>query len=600
VSIDITPVNTYQLIAMAAARDPQARALRFLPSGEIGTSPIILSQRELLGQITRTANMFQSLGVSRQDVVSILLPNLPQTQFAFWGAQAAGIVNPINFLLSPSHIADIMRAAGTKIVVALGPHPALDIWQKASAASRLVPSVRHVIQVGSAGSGDAVDFDRLIACHLDQPMPGIGDARAGDTASYFHTGGTTGAPKLVRHTHWNEVAAASATRAACGFDADDVVMLGLPMFHVAGSILLSLASLSAGAELVLPTAAGNRDPLVLKNYWRIVEECGATVFGGVPTSLSDIVESADHPSIPLKKRAIALTGGAPLTIELQQRFTALTGRPVHPIYGMTETSGVIAIASRDDEPRLGSVGKPVFGMEVRIVPLAAGKPNEQPYRPGTRGIIHVKGECVSDGYGIPSPDSIPLKDAEGWLNTGDIGFLDSEGWLYITGREKDTIIRSGHNIDPAVIEEVAALHPDVVQAVAVGRPDRRAGEVPVLFAKLRSGSDASAEQILDFVKERISEAPAKPVMVKLVSDIPLTAVGKIYRPAIREQAICEYVASQLSKIYNVRTLQVSMVNDASTGETKLKIDLPEHARTRNFKASAEHWLADNGFHYTLV
>mgnify|MGYP002780513656 CR=1 FL=1 len=587
--------NTYQLIARAAAEAPDAPALKYLDNADLEHQPLCLTRKQLIDEITRCANMLRCLGVQQDDAVSILLPNLPQAQIAFWGAQAAGIVNPINFLLSADHIADIMNAACSRVVIALGPSPALDIWQKTSEAAKKVPSLEHIVWVGGQNCETGFDFDALVAQQSSEPLPDVGNASHEDIAAYFHTGGTTGAPKLVCHTHRNEVHAAEATARACNYRAEDVVMLGMPMFHVAGPILLSLAAFGAGAELVVATAAGNRNPGVLQSYWRLIERHRVTVFGGVPTSLIDILDLAVPPLPDRRDGLLALSGGAALSPGVQQRFTAGTGFPVHQIYGMTETAGAIAITPRNDQPRPGSVGKAIEGMAVRIVdPIS-----HQPLGPGQTGKIEVKGPCLSPGYKRTGQLPLCLCDEQGWFDTGDLGSIDGEGWLFVTGRTKDVIIRGGHNIDPAMIEEIADRHPDVVQAAAVGRPDVRAGEVPVLFVTLRDGTEASCDEVLQFVHRNISEAPAKPVAIYGIPEMPKTAIGKLYRPALRQRALRDHFVASIETVCGAAASGLIVAFHDGDGPV-VRYSFDSDTSRAALLPTVLEWLNENGLGQTIV
>lgn len=592
--------STYDVIAQAARRAPEAEAIVFLPKAAPDGEAIRLTRQEFLARVTQAAKMFASLGVGPSDVVSMLLPNVLDAQFVFWGAEAAGIVNPINFLLSPEHIADVMNAAGTKVLVALGPHPALDIWEKVETVKPMVPTLETTLVVGGNAPDGALPLGALMKEQSGEPSAVVGNKSSDDIAAFFHTGGTTGAPKLVQHTHANQVHAALTTAEAYAFDENDTIMCGLPLFHVAGPMLLTLAPLSAGTRVVMPTPAGNRDPELLRNYWQVVEKFDVTIMGGVPTSLNDILGMAGDAEARPERGGFCVAGGAQLTIGLEERFVRETGWPIHQIYGMTETAGVIAATPRWETPRLGAIGKPVRGVEVKVAGFDASGVRGSPCAPGQPGAVWVRGPNVTAGYYRGKSGAAAATDAKGWLDTGDLGYLDRDGWLYLTGRAKDVIIRSGHNIDPASIEEVAEGHPQVSQAVAVGRPDLRAGEVPVVFAVLNDGATASAEELLNYVIDNIPEAPAKPASLFIEPRIPVTAIGKVFRPALRRQAVCAFVIEKFQETFPPGEMPEIAIDESCEHAIRVLICFDSGRAKDKAVRELGDWLSQHTFEHVFV
>ncbi|NIB38429.1 AMP-binding protein [Pseudomaricurvus alkylphenolicus] len=593
--------TTYDLFCHKTSEDPTAVAMTFLPSGALDVEPIRLSRSELLGNIHQAANMFHELGVGPKDVVSFLLPNLLETHYTLWGSQTAGIANPINFLLGADQICEICNAAGTKVLVALGPHPTLDIWQKVLAIKDQIQTLEKVLIVGGLPetSDDIVPFQQTIDHYPKDRLLFQRNIAESDVASLFHTGGTTGTPKLAPHTHGNEVAAARITAEMYAMSERDVLLNGLPLFHVAAPILLTLAPLSAGAEVLIPSAAGLRDPLILENHWQLLEKYRVTIAGGVPTSLSDLAR------VPLRDADISATelaicGGASLSGGLAQRFQEHTGLPIHQIYGMTETSGVIAVTPRGRTPVEGSVGMQAPGVNVKAVKLgAAGEPATD-CQPGETGVLAVKGKNVFPGY-LNSPAECNTFFDDGWLNTGDVGYIDSDGWIFITGRAKDVIIRSGHNIDPSAIEEVADRHPAVSASIAVGQPETRAGEVPVVFVTTNTDTDIDPEDIRKFICSHVPEKPAKPVAVYIVPQLPLTAVGKIYRPKLRCEAIKHLIEKELIDITCAATEPDITVSDNENGNILATIAFRgNEAEINTLKQTVDKRLSQYSFLYSLT
>ncbi len=507
------PTTVYELLQASATAHPERTALTFIHSLGAEIAEQDLSYSAFFAQLNRSARMLLDLAGTPRPVVTLLLPNIPQSQCLLWAATSIGIANPINPLLNEEALASLMEKAGTDLVVVLGPVPGTDLWQKALGASQRLPKRPRCVSVVVEGGECFYDLllDRYSGAALEPALL----PRPDDSAAYFHTGGTTGVPKLARQTHANQVAAACAYRACVQAGPEDVALNGLPIFHVAGALVNSLGGLASGLRMVLPTLGGFRNPEVIRQHWRLVEHYGITLSGGIPTSVAAMLE------VPIEGHDIGslrfmLSGGAPVPSALCEKVRELTGLELYQAYGMTECSGVIALPNLAYPAIPGSAGHVAAPIEVRI----------------DGGEVCVRGPTVFPGY--LGQERSPLED--GWLRSGDLGHLDENGNLFITGRAKDLIIRSGHNIDPALIENCLESHPAVSMAAAVGMPDEYAGELPVVFVQLRQGQAASLDELQQFAFERIAERPACPKRVFLVEALPVTVVGKIFKQTLRELA----------------------------------------------------------------
>jgi len=340
--------STYEMILAGAKGREDRPALHFIRNGAAYKEPITLTYAQLIGRIHQTANFLHSLGIGPRDVVSFLLPNLPQTHFLLWGGELAGIINPINPLLQPAAIAGILKAAGTKVLVALGPQPGTDIWDKVEQIRDKVPSLEKVVQV--AGPGDPqrgiISYDAVIndfpADHLEAPRKIAPD----DIAAYFHTGGTTGVPKLAQHTHFMEIHNAWAMDILVDISDKDVFLCGLPLFHVNAVLVTGLAPFARGATVVLLGPAGFRDPEVIKNFFRIVEHYRGTFFSAVPTVYSALLQvPTEGTDVTTLKYAIC--GAAPMPVETFRAFERKTGIKILEGYGLTEGACASAVNPRD-------------------------------------------------------------------------------------------------------------------------------------------------------------------------------------------------------------------------------------------------------------
>jgi len=320
-----------------------------------------------------------------------------------------------------------------------------------------------------------------------------------------------------------------------GVRVDDVAINGYPLFHVAGVLPGSLTSLSAGAETIIPTPTLFRNKAVIANYWKLVETHRATVLSGVPTALAALanvpVGDADISSLRYGR-----TGAAPMPGELAARLKQLIGIQVHESLGMTEMAGISTITPPGMSSPPGCVGIRLPYTEWRIVVLdEQGGASDRECAPGESGMVLFKSPNLFSGF-LNEADNTHAFTQDGWLATGDLGHIDEHERLHLSGRSKDLIIRSGHNIDPKVIEDALAAHPAVQLCAAVGAPDAYAGEVPVVFATLIPGAVATEEELLAFACERVDEPPARPKRVTILETMPLTNVGKIYKPDLRALA----------------------------------------------------------------
>ncbi|TQV67989.1 AMP-binding protein [Exilibacterium tricleocarpae] len=554
--------TVYELIEQAAAVGGDSTAITFLEAITPEIRDSRTSYTELLAAVNRSARLARSHLDDRSGVVSLLLPNIPQTQAILWGAESVAIANPVNPLLSETALAGLLATAGTEVIFALGPNPVIDIWEKVQAVAPKLPRLKQIYSVVFPDPGGTrPHYDQAV---LEQDAGGLPDAwrpRPDDVAAYFHTGGTTGIPKLALHTHKNQVTTGCNRARYSGNAAGDVVINGLPLFHVAGSTVSSLGTLAAIGNMLLPTLGGFRNPEVISHCWRLVEHYRIAFTGGIPTSVAAMMQvpvgDADISSLKM-----VAAGGSPVPLSLIDAVQAVTGLPIHQMYGMTETAGLITVPNAAVTPVRGSVGWVPPVTEIRI-DGAAGQPGEV-------GEIYVRGPQVFGGYLGSQPS--PL-DARGWLHSGDLGYLDKHGHLFLTGRAKDLIIRSGHNIDPAVIEHCAEQHPAVSLAAAVGKPDAYAGELPVLYVQLNSDRQVDADTLQAFIAERIEEPPACPKQVTIMEALPVTAVGKIHKPSLRAMAAESAVLENLRRDFP--DLELSAAGDQTErGELRVTVTVP--------------------------
>ena len=547
------PGSVYQMLGRTRERFPNRPAISFQLLSDPGSKAVTLSWNDLHERVTEAANLFRSLGVGPTDVVAYLLPNAIETPVVLLAGATAGIVNPINPLLEAEQIAGILRETNAKVLVTLKPFPKTDVAQKAAAAVALAPNVKTVLEVDlrSYLSGlkrlaipflrpkqtvqnhaKYLDFEAAASAQRHNRLS-FEEPTGDRVAAYFHTGGTTGTPKVAQHKQSGMIYN-GWLGATLLFDESDVLMCPLPMFHVFAAYPVLMSCLASGAQLVMPTPAGYRGEGVFDNFWKLIERWQATFLITVPTAIAALMQRPVDADVSSLKTAIS--GSAPLPQELYNRFKSATGVSIAEGYGLTEATCLVSCNPMDGLKKIGSVGIPLPYTHVRI--LTKTPDGFRECATDEIGEICVASPGVFDGSTYTEADKNRDLFAEGrFLRTGDLGRIDSDGYLWITGRAKDLIIRGGHNIDPAVIEDALLSHPKVAFAGAIGQPDAFAGELPCAYVELIAGAEVTPDELLAHARDHITERAAVPKHVEILAELPKTAVGKIFKPDLRKIAI---------------------------------------------------------------
>jgi acyl-CoA synthetase (AMP-forming)/AMP-acid ligase II len=556
------PGSTYELLVRAASLWPNRIALSVLPDGDRWEEPAERTFAELLADVHRYANVYHALGVRRTDGVALLAPNCDELVTATLAAELAGMAAPINSGLTGEHIVELLRRSGARVLVAAGPDLAPEVWDHARNLA-LAAGIEALLALGPTGAGpagtellpiDGVRVGHLSAVAAEQPPDRfVGEPpSATDLAALFHTGGTTGTPKLAAHTHANEVTDAWMIAAIGVLDSESVFFAALPLFHVNALVVTLLAPLFKGQRVVWAGPLGYRDTKLFANFWKVVERYRISFMSGVPTIYAVLAERPVDADISSLR--FAVVGASPLPKAVREKFESATGVPLLEGYGLTEATCVSALSFPHD-PRPGSVGQRLPYQQVKTIEVnAEGEWVDLPT--GEVGVLAIGGPTVFPGYVVDrGPDGPGLdglgKLREGWLDTGDLARIDDDGFVHLAGRAKDLIIRGGHNIDPAVIENALLAHPAVTAAQAVGRPDVHAGEVPVAFVTLAPGAEATPEELRAWASERVPEQAAAPKAVTVLNTLPVTHVGKPFKPALRAAAAREAVAEALRDLPTV-------------------------------------------------
>jgi fatty-acyl-CoA synthase len=556
-----TLIERLEALAKAHGQDI---AQSYMASGDPDDEPLNLTFSEFVTQTRRRSNALAALDVGSSDVIAFAAP-LSETSYPMMVAtMATATCAPVNYFLEVDALVRIVRASGAKILLFHrrfddGP----DLVGKLSRIREALPNVRLV----SFGIGQCIDGETdLESVAASQSLFGW-KAPACDHArdrvvALFHTGGTTGQPKLVPHTEAMYDAMIDACGACQGTAPGESMISGLPLFHTSGALQAGLVPLCNGTRILIPSSRGFRDPRVIANYWRFVRRFGITIGAGVPTVLAAL--SAIEPEGPITSVRRFLVGGAPIAKATIAKINEwASSAEIIEGWGMTETCG-FSVLNPHGRTKLGSVGVPFPGVDLEIRHFEGADTT------GTRCDTNAIGEAVVRGSIVIKryfDDRTNAFTADGWLRTGDLGRLDEDGYLWITGRVKDLIIRGGHDIDPAIIEEPAYQHPAVQLAAAVGRPDRHAGELPILYVQLKPGARVLEDDLKEFLRERIVERAAMPKSVIIVPEIPLSGPGKISKLLLRRQAISDVFQEEIDRLALKRLqIRAAMADDWVSGE----------------------------------
>ncbi|ATF17751.1 acyl-CoA synthetase [Phaeobacter gallaeciensis] len=562
------PTTLYGLLSRTAGKYPDNKAVSYQIFSGPTDKAETLTWRQLKDKVTQAANMFRSMGIGEKDVVAYILPNCNETVVTLLGGAVAGIANPINPLLEPEQIASILRETGAKVVVTLKPFPKTDVAQKVAEAVRHAPKVNTVLEIDlnryltppkswivpmirpklegkdKLAHADYKNFNKELRKHPTELT--FADSDSDRVACYFHTGGTTGMPKVAQHTYsgmnYNGWLGSKLL-----FTAEDNIMCPLPLFHVFACHVILMAAVASGAHVVFPTPQGYRGDGVFDNFWKLIERWKISFIITVPTAISAKMQRPVDADVSTVKTAFS--GSAPLPVELFKRFEQATGVKIVEGYGLTEATCLVSCNPVEGEKKIGSIGIPLPYTDVKIVKGTESGTVEL-------GVDEIGEICISSpgvyaGHTyteVEKNDGLFYKDQ--YLRTGDLGKLDSDGYLWITGRAKDLIIRGGHNIDPAEIEEALLGHEAVAFAGAIGQPDAHAGEVPCAFVELVDGASVTAEELLAYCKIHVHERAAIPKHVTVMDELPKTAVGKVFKPDLRKNAI--------TRIYNDALLKAGL------------------------------------------
>lgn len=546
--------------------EPQKVAIKYIADGNPDSPAVDVTYRDLKQRTIAMANLFHSLGVGPNDAVLYLMPTIPTLYTVMLGSLAAGISCCTNWMLEPSHWIGLIRASRAKVVVALGPTPDYEIWEKLQTIRADLPLGVRILSVQMPGDEPLPDSDvELLAFRQSADKFAFSrEAGPDDIAAYVHSGGTTGSPKLVKLTHRGFSYKFWANTLVMAHTANDVIFSDYPMFHIAGFFGRGIMAIADGMEIVIPSPIGARDKRFIENYWKFIDRFHISILSGVPTTLAQLSKSSPTGESLSSLRPYGVTGSTAFPAEVARQLEKICGVRMLASYGATEYTQNVAQPPRDGDPRYGSAGLRLPYTQIKIVDIDHVGHIVREHGTDEIGLVVVKGPSVTPGY-VDEDANNGILLPDGWFNSGDLGRIDADGFLWITGRAKDVIIRGGHNIDPTVIEETLLKHPEVVLAAAVSMPDSYAGELPIAYVQLTSNAKASAEDVQAFALANSPERAAAPKFIILLDKMPLTDVGKPAKVQLRLDAARRAFTAALSEVTGDGLVSVDMVADAKQG-----------------------------------
>ena len=505
-----------------------------------------LTYQQLADQVKRFAASLSQLGVEPGDRVAIMLPNCPQTIIAYYATlRIGGVVVMTNPMYVERELGHQLRDAGAKVLVGLDHlYPRIDrVWKDTAVKQLVITSIRDYLpfplnflypfkakkqdlNTKVPYGGSIHSFKRLVQ---DSPgNPPLPEVAVDDLALLQYTGGTTGVAKGVMLTHRNLVANVMQITPwlptlNCG---EERFICVLPFFHVFGmTTAMNWPIYLAATMTLLPR-------FETKDFLKTINKSRPTMALLVPTIFTALINYPEISKYNLSSINYVVSGSAPLPIEIMNRFEKLTGSVILEGYGLTEASPVTHVNPIKSKRKAGSIGIALPSTDARIVDLETGTEEQQVGQPGE---LVIKGPQVMKGYwNMDEETAKTIKD--GWLHTGDIAYMDEDGYVFIIDRKKDMIIAGGYNIYPRDIDEVLYEHPKIADAVTIGVPDEYRGETVKIFVVVKPGETLTAEEVIAHCKERLASYKV-PRLVEFREELPKTMVGKVLRKELRAEEL---------------------------------------------------------------
>lgn len=529
----------YAYLEETASRYPEKKALHFMGKE--------MSYAELSDQAKKFANYLQSLGVEKDDKVAIMLPNCPQAVISYYGILMAGaIVVQTNPLYTERELEYQVNDSEAKVIICLDilvPRVS-KVQKKSNLEHKVVTAIKDYLPfpknliypyIQKREYNMVVKVEQSKDTHVWENIMKTADSNyvkrdinpKEDLALLQYTGGTTGFPKGVMLTHYNLVANLQMSEAWLykSKPGEETVLAVLPFFHVYGMTTVMNFGIKQASKIILMPKFNPEDVL------KVIDKQKPTLFPGAPTIYIGLLNHPDLKKYDLSSIKACLSGSAPLPIEVQEQFEEISGGRLVEGYGLTETSPVTHANPVWEKRINGSIGLPWPDTDAKVV--RAGTDEEADI--GEVGEIAVKGPQVMKGYwNNPEETENVLRD--GWFYTGDMGYMDEEGYFYIVDRKKDMIIAGGYNIYPREVEEVLFEHPAIQEVAVVGVPDPYRGETVKAFVVVKEGKQVTEDELNSFCRENLA-AYKVPRSYEYREELPKTVVGKILRRQLIEEEV---------------------------------------------------------------
>lgn len=468
----------------------------------------------LYEQVNRLSNGLRSLGVKAGNKVSLYLPNSIEFVIGYYAVQQLGaVVVPINVLLRAEEIKYIALHSDSEIIITNQAH-----YPEVKSATAGVESLKHVIVSGMSAEG-ITNFEQLIASSDNSLVEA--EIADDDVAVIIYTSGTTGRPKGAMLTQNNIYSNSVAMNGILHGVPDERMIAVLPLAHIFGQTCVMNTCFYNGGTLIIHSRFDAVE--ILKS----IQDNKATVFTGVPTMYSYIINHPDALKYDTGSLRLCVSGGAPIPVEVLTKFESMYKCIVLEGYGLSETSPVNAFNTIEGPRKPASTGTAIDDVEVKIF-----DDQDNEVSAGTVGEIVVKGPNVMKGY-YKDPNATELAMRKGWFHTGDMAYKDEDGHIFIVDRKKDMILKSGYNVYPREVEEVFYTNPKVAGVAVIGVPDELKGEEVKAFVVLKEGETATEEELRQYCRSRI--APYKtPRYVEFLDALPMGSTGKILRRQLRD------------------------------------------------------------------
>lgn len=493
----------------------KARADKYNSKTFLFFKDLTLTYRRLDEITDSLSSGLKDIGVKKGGAVCILLPNLPEFLYAFFGIIKAGAVAvPINFNLKGDEVKYIINNSEATIIVTSPAY--LDTIE---GIRKECPLLKEVIATGETIINGTISINKLLE---SLPTKIIPDLTEDDPASIIYTSGTTGRPKGVILTHKNYLFDTERFVQVTGMTEEDRFLCILPLFHVNGQVVTTLSPIYAGASMIL------MEKFSPTEFFPALSKYRPTAFSAVPTIYAILLNHPAAKGADLSGLRFCICGAAPMPVELFQRFEERFNTYILEGYGLSEGTCVSSINPLGGKRKIGSIGLPLPGQDMRIFD-DVGK--ELPTR--EIGEIVIRGDNVMACY-FKNPDATRDAIRKGWLHTGDLGYKDSGGYFFIIGRKKEMIIRGGENIYPKEIEDVLYRHPNVMEAAVVGLPDKIWGEEVYAFIVPKEGRVIDVEDLVGFCKKHLADFKC-PKRITFTDSLPKTATGKIQKARLKEE-----------------------------------------------------------------